>query len=164
MFGDMFEVKKHVSYQYAAKNDQKVDTLSKILRQEQDRINRIRNIGEFEYGESKLDHKHKLEEQWKENRLKERQKQNKDYLQEQIKFKEQHAKFEKDIEQDLADKINKKAQEELEKETKKKQEAERRRAKKYKDELKTQINFKHEQHPTMTEQERLMNKEKLMNI
>lgn len=55
MFGNMFEKKKHVSYEYAAMNQRKFDALSKILNQENERKNRVRNYTEFEDGTNQMD-------------------------------------------------------------------------------------------------------------
>jgi hypothetical protein len=160
MFGDMFEKKTHVSYKYAAKNDQKFNALNKILQDEHERKNRIRNIAGFEEGLNDFEHKKQLEDQWKENRLKVNLKDNKKYLQEQINYKKEKSKFERDLEQDLADQMNKKAREELEIEATN-QENHRKRRLQNKDELRTQMNFKDNGVTKMTEQERLMNKDKL---
>lgn len=163
MFGDMFEVKQHVSYKYAAKNDQKLESLNKILVEEQERKNRMRNIAQFEEGLNNLEHKRSLEEQWKENRLKENLKMNRNYLEEQIKFKREQSKFEKDLELTQAELMNKKARLELEQESKKKENSRMNRVK-HKQELYNQINVKKDVTHTMSEQERLLNKEKLDQI
>ena len=55
LFGDMFEEKRHVSYELAAKNQKKFDALNKILVQENERKNQFRNYAEFEEGVNYLD-------------------------------------------------------------------------------------------------------------
>ena len=55
IFGDMFEEKRHVSYELAAKNQKKFEALNKILRQENERKNQVRNYAEFEEGVNHLD-------------------------------------------------------------------------------------------------------------
>lgn len=138
----------------------KYDALSKILKDEKERKNRIRNVVEFEEGGNSLERRQNLEQQWKENRLKENLRMNKQFLQEQIKFKMEQDKFEKDLEINQATQMNMKAQEELDREAKK-QENERKRRLKHKDDLRTQMNSKTDPYGSMTHQERLMNKDKL---
>lgn len=162
MFGDMFEEKKHVSYELAAKNQRKFDALNKILNEENERKNRVKNYAEFEQGVNSIDRKQVLSEQLKENRLRENLRVNKTYLEEQIKFKHQQDKFEREREKNEARLMNMKAKEELDKESKR-HHADRLKKIQYKDELKTQMNFKNDPYENMTEQERRMNRDMLDN-
>lgn len=160
MFGDMFEEKKHISYELAAKNQKKFDALNRILKEEHERESRIKNYSKFEEGTNAYDHKQKLSEQLKENRLKENLKNNRKVLEEQIKYKEQHERFEKDLERSEAKRMNMKAKEELDKEADR-MEKHRLKRLENKEELKNQITYKANPLTTMTEQERRMNKDRL---
>mmetsp|Transcript_32187 Transcript_32187/g.36707 ORF Transcript_32187/g.36707 Transcript_32187/m.36707 type:complete len:330 (-) Transcript_32187:12-1001(-) len=160
MFGDMFEEKKHISYELAAKNQKKFDALNRILKEEHERESRIKNYSKFEEGTNAYDHKQKLSEQLKENRLKENLKNNRKVLEEQIKYKEQHERFEKDLERSEAKRMNMKAKEELDKEADR-MEKNRLKRLENKEELKNQITYKANPLTTMTEQERRMNKDRL---
>jgi colicin import membrane protein len=163
MFGDMFEEKKHISYDYAAKNQRKFEALNKILNEENDRKDRARNYAEFEEGVNSLERRQKHDQELKDNRLKERLKNNRMYLEEQIQFKKSQNRFEKDIEQTQAIQMNRKAEEELEREAKRNQEQRKKRVQHNK-ELKTQMIFKDEPLHGMTEQEKRMNKDKLQEF
>jgi len=162
MFGDMFEERKHVSYEYAARNQQKFEALNKILDHENERKNRVKNYAEFEEGVNSLEKKQHLSEQLNQNRLKERLRNNRNYLEEQINFKKRQNRFEKDLELNAAKQMNDKAQEELNREAERHQD-QRFKCMKHNDELKTQMNFKQDQFTLMTEQERKMNRDKLDN-
>lgn len=151
---------KHISYELAARNQKKFDALNKILVEENERKNRVKNYKEFEEGVNSLEKKKKLDEQLKENRLKENLRMNKNYLREQMKNKQEHDAFERDLEQTQAKQMNLKAQEELDKEAKRHQ-ADRQKRIQHKDELKTQMNFKPNPYAHMTEQERRMNRDRL---
>ena len=157
MFGNMFEERKHVSYELAAKNQRKFEALNKILKEEYERKEKIKNYAEFENGVNAYDHKQKLNEQLKENRLKDNLRTNKNFLEEQIKLKRLQDKFEKDMDLSEAKKMNMKAQEELDKEAIR-LEKDRLKRLKHKDELKNQMNLKGSANLHMTEQERLINK------
>lgn len=160
MFGDMFEEKKHVSYEYAARNQKKFDALNKVLEQENIRKNRVKNYAEFEEGVNSLERKNILSTQLKENRLKENLKVNRNYLEEQINFRKKQEKFEKDINLNQAKQMNLKAQEELERDAQRQQQQRIKRIE-HTNQLKTQMDFKPDPYANMTEQERRMNKEKL---
>lgn len=157
MFGNMFEERKHISYELAAKNQRKFEALNKILKEEHERKEKIKNYAEFEEGVNAYDQKQKLNEQLKENRLKDNLRTNKNFLEEQIKIKKQQDRFEKDMDLSEAKKMNIKAQEELDKEAIR-LEKERQKRIKHKDDLKDQMNYKQGANPHMTEQERLINK------
>ena len=158
MFGDMFEEKKHISYEYAARNQKKFDALNKILEQEHIRTNKVRNYAEFEEGVNSLERKNKLDSDWKENRLKENLRMNRNFLEEQIKYRKKQERFEKDLALNQARAMNDKAQQELENETQRMKDLRKKRIE-FNNELKTQMNFR--ENVSMTEQERLLNKQKL---
>lgn len=160
MFGDMFEEKKHVSYEYAARNQKKFDALNKVLEHENIRKNRVKNYAEFEEGVNSLERKNILSTQLKENRLKENLKVNRNYLEEQINFRKKQEEFEKDINLNQARQMNLKAQEELERDAHRQQQQRIKRIE-HTNQLKTQMDLKPDPYANMTEQERRMNKEKL---
>lgn len=137
MFGNMFEKKKHVSYQYAAMNQRKFDALTKILDQENERKNRVRNYTEFEDSPNQMDKKNLRDQEKKRLRQQEDLKSNVNFLQEQIKFRKQQEKFEKDAELKQAHLMNKRAMDELEMEAQRNQELRNKRIQ-HKNDLKTQ--------------------------
>lgn len=168
MFGNMFEPKKHISYELAARNQKKIDRLyngqngsaTGVMAAENYRTNKIKNYKAFEEGVNSLERKQKLDEERKKVRQKETQRINRSYLKEQMKFKEEHDKFEKELALNQAKQMNQKAQDELEREAKRQFEQRQKRVE-HMDQLKTQMNFKANPYAGMTEQERLLNKEKL---
>jgi hypothetical protein len=160
MFGDMFEEKVHVSYEYAARNKKKVDALSKILDQENKHKNKIKNYAGFEQGVNNLERKQILSNQLKEIRLKEDLRTNKHFLEEQISFRKKQQKFEKNVDLNQAKQMNLVAQEELDKDVKRQEQRKVKRIE-YTNELRTQIDHKDDPYSHMTEQERRMNKDKL---
>lgn len=160
MFGDMFEEKKHVSYDYAAKNQRKFDALNKILHEENERKNKIKNYAQFEQDSNGLEKKQMLNEQLKENKLKADYRNNRKFLEEQIKLRKDQEKFEKDFDRNAARLMNIKAQEELDKEAERNA-SERQKRLKNKNELRTQMDFKSDPFANMTEQERLLNRDRL---
>jgi hypothetical protein len=160
MFGNMFEEKVHVSYEYAARNQKKVDALSKILDQENKHKNRVKNYAGFEQGVNNLERKQILSSQLKEIRLKEDLRTNKHFLEEQISFRKKQERFEKNVDLNQAKQMNLKAQEELDKDVKRQEQRKVKRLE-YTNELRTQIDHKDDPYSHMTDQERRMNRDKL---
>lgn len=160
IFGDMFEEKKHVSYEYAARNDKKFDQLNRILRSEQERKSKIHNYAGFESLPRDRQNKEKNLELIGRIRAKEDRKVNRSYLEEQIKMKERQQKFEKDLELKAAKAMNDKARLELDQEVQK-QEIDRKKRLHNKDELRHQIEERRVNDIIMNDHEKALNKDKL---
>lgn len=137
IFGNLFEKKTHVSYELAARNQKKFDALTKILERENEKKNKARNYTEFEEGDNKLDKKNDKDQQKKRIKHQEDVRSNLDFLQEQIKFRKEKEKFERDAELKQANIMNKRALDELEIEAARNQDMRKKRIQ-HKNELKTQ--------------------------